>query len=35
MRFATIKKDGREIAGILTKKGVYPVEALNAAKGTA
>lgn len=35
MRFATIKLDGAEIAGIVTGKGVLPVKALNAAKGTA
>lgn len=34
MRLATIKKDGKEIAGIVTAKGIFPVEALNAAKGT-
>ena len=35
MRLATIKQNGREIAGIVTAGGVFPVEALNAAKGTA
>ncbi len=35
MRLATIKKDGKEIAGIVTVKGVYPVETLNDNKGTA
>ena len=35
MRFATIKLDGAEIAGIVTKEGILPVKALNAAKGTA
>ncbi len=35
MRLATIKTESGEIAGIVTPKGVLPVEALNAAKGTA
>lgn len=35
MRLATIKKDGAEIAGIVTATGIFPIEALNAAKGTA
>ena len=35
MRLATIKKNGAEIAGIVTPKGVFPIAALNAAKGTA
>lgn len=35
MRFATILHNGAEIAGIVTEKGVFPVAALNAAKGTA
>ena len=35
MRFATIKLDGAEIAGIVTKEGILPVKALNAANGTA
>ncbi len=35
MRLATIKKNGAEIAGIVTLKGVFPIAALNAAKGTA
>lgn len=35
MRLATIKQSGAEVAGIVTGKGVYPVAALNAAKGTA
>lgn len=35
MRLATIKLNGSEIAGIVTSKGIYPVAALNEAKGTA
>lgn len=35
MRFATIKLNGAEVAGIVTSKGVLPVQKLNAAKGTA
>ena len=35
MRLATIKKNSAEIAGIVTPKGVFPIAALNAAKGTA
>ena len=35
MRLATIKYRGRELAGIVTKGGVLPIAALNAAKGTA
>ena len=35
MRLATIKRQGKEIAGIVTGKGVLPVAAVNAAKGTA
>ena len=35
MRFATIKQGGAEIAGIVASKGVLPIKALNAAKGTA
>ena len=35
MRLATIKLGGAEIAGIVTKEGVLPVKAVNAAKGTA
>ncbi|MGE4277229.1 MAG: fumarylacetoacetate hydrolase family protein [Lawsonibacter sp.] len=35
MRLATIQWDGAELAGIVTPKGVYPISALNAAKGTA
>lgn len=35
MRLATIKWQGKEIAGIVTGKGVLPVAAVNAAKGTA
>ena len=35
MRLATIKYRGRELAGIVTKGGILPIAALNAAKGTA
>lgn len=35
MRLATIKHGGAEIAGIVTEKGILPVKAVNAAKGTA
>ena len=35
MRLATIQYSGAEIAGIVTPKGIYPIRALNAAKGTA
>ena len=35
MRLATIKHNGSEIAGIVAANGVLPIEALNAAKGTA
>ena len=35
MRLATIKVNGTEKAGIVLKNGVLPIEALNAAKGTA
>ncbi len=35
MRLATIKKDGKEIAAIVTATGMFPIEALNANKGTA
>lgn len=35
MRLATIKLNGTEAAGIVTKNGILPVKALNAAKGTA
>ena len=35
MRLATIKLNGAEIAGIVTPEGILPMEALNAAKGTA
>lgn len=35
MRLATIKKDGAEIAGIVTATGIFPIAALNATKGTA
>ena len=34
MRLATIKLHGAEAAGIITKKGILPVAALNAYKGT-
>ena len=34
MRLATIKWNNAEIAGIVTPKGILPIEALNAAKGT-
>ena len=35
MRLATIKYNGSELAGIVATNGVLPIEALNAAKGTA
>ena len=35
MRLATIKYSGKELAGIVTERGVLPIAALNAAKGTA
>lgn len=35
MRLATIRQNNQEIAGIVTEKGVFPIQALNAAKGTA
>lgn len=35
MRLATIKWKNREMAGIVTGKGILPIAALNAAKGTA
>ena len=35
MRLATIKYNGKELAGIVTDKGILPIAALNAAKGTA
>lgn len=35
MRLATIRYHGAEIAGIVVSQGVFPVQALNAAKGTA
>ena len=35
MRLATIKLHGAEVAGIVTEKGILPIHALNAAKGTA
>lgn len=35
MRFVTIRKDGAELAGVVTKNGVLPVKDLNRAKGTA
>ena len=34
MRLATIKDGNAKIAGIVTEKGVLPIAALNAAKGT-
>ena len=34
MRLATIKLHGAEVAGIVTGKGILPVAALNAYKGT-
>lgn len=35
MRLATIQYRGKEIAGIVTPQGILPIDALNAAKGTA
>lgn len=35
MRLATIKLNGKEVAGIVTAKGVLPISALNGYKGTA
>lgn len=35
MRLATIQLNGREVAGIVTEKGVLPIERLNAARGLA
>ena len=35
MRLATIKYNGKELAGIVVDKGILPIAALNAAKGTA
>lgn len=35
MRLATIRQNNQEIAGIVTEKGIFPIQALNAAKGTA
>ena len=35
MRLATIRLSGAEIAGVVTKKGVLPLRAVNTAKGTA
>lgn len=35
MRLATIKYSGKELAGIVTAKGILPIAALNAAKGNA
>ena len=35
MRLATIKTNGSEKAGSVLSGGVLPIEALNAAKGTA
>jgi len=34
MRLATIKLNGRETAGIVTAKGIYPIVALNENRGT-
>ncbi|MBQ7797180.1 MAG: fumarylacetoacetate hydrolase family protein [Lachnospiraceae bacterium] len=34
MRLATIKRNGAEIAGIVTEKGIYPIQTLNEKKGT-
>lgn len=35
MRLATMKYNGKELAGIVVDKGILPIAALNAAKGTA
>ena len=35
MRLATIKYNGKELAGIVVDKGILPISALNTAKGTA
>ena len=35
MRLTSIQHSGAEVAGIVTSKGVLPVAAVNAAKGTA
>ena len=35
MRLATIRQNSAEIAGIVTEKGILPLRAVNAAKGTA
>lgn len=35
MRLATIKYSSKELAGIVVEKGILPIAALNAAKGTA
>ncbi len=35
MRLATIKLNNAEVAGIVTEKGIYPIEELNKNKGTA
>ena len=35
MRLATIHLGGAEIAGVVTKQGILPIRAINAAKGTA
>lgn len=35
MRLATIKYNGKELAGIVVDKGILPIAALNTAKGTA
>ena len=34
MRLATVKRNGKEIGGIVTEKGILPVESINSAKGT-
>jgi len=34
MRFATIKLNGSEVAGVVAANGILPIAALNAAKGT-
>ena len=34
MRLATIKWNGAEIAGIVTERGILPIKAVNARKGT-
>ena len=35
MRLATIKLSGAETAGVVTRQGILPIKAINAAKGTA